>query len=515
MRLSPPTKLFASSVAYCLMKSILFVLNLLAGVCLAAPTIAQPFSPAEARDDLHFLKRKLDLLHPGMGFYTPKNRIEYLYDSLYSSLNAPVNYLDFYHHLSPLVNSLKDGHTNLNHRRGHINRDTRYLPFFLRKANDARYYISHNISADTTLRRGTQLLAINGREIANLHRDLMNADRSGSDGDNLTGRHQWSLYQFADYYAAWFGSTDSLTITYRNATDSLIRQTRIACPRLDQFRARLHQRYGPELDRQPNLAVRIVDTATHTALLRVSTFMSPKKYDPFQWAFNRRLKRAFRQLKQQGVENLIVDMQNNGGGVVVNSARLLQYWLPNRFRVMAREHLKRAARAELITRWNPFSALNFSLNYKPDGHGGFASRAHRQWFRPRQRLAFRGNLYFLMNGASFSATTTVLAKTLDAGLGTFVGEATGGAYWGDFAGHFKTITLPNSRIQVRIPLKKLTHAVSEQHANGFTVEPDYAVSRTQSDILQGRDALLDHTLHLIRWGVVAHRRWPASAVSAR
>ena len=64
-----------------------------------------------------------------------------------------------------------------------------------------------------------------------------------------------------------------------------------------------------------------------------------------------------------------------------------------------------------------------------------------------------------MNGASFSATTSVLAKTLDAGMGTFIGEASGSAYWGDFAGHFKTVTLPNSRLQVRIPLKKLTHAV--------------------------------------------------------
>ncbi len=498
------------------MKCILFVLNLLAGACLVAPAVAQSLSPAEAREDLYFLKRKLDLLHPGLGFYTPRNRVEFLYDSLHNHLNGSVNYLDFYHHLSPLVSSLKDGHTNLNHRRGYINRDTRYVPFFLRKADNARYYISHNISADTALRRGTQLLTINGNAIADLHRDLMNADRSGSDGDNLTGRQQWSLHQFADYYAAWFGSTDSLTITYRLATDpdTLTRQTRIACPRLDQFRARLRQRYGPELNRQPNLALRMVDTVTHTALLRVSTFMSPKNYDPFQWAFNRQLKRVFRQLKQQGTDNLIVDLQNNGGGMVVNSARLLQYWLPNRFRMMEREHLKRAARAELVTRWNPFSALNFSLNYKTDGHGGFASRT-RQWFRPRHKLAFRGNLYFLMNGASFSATTTMLAKTLDAGIGTFVGEATGGAYWGDFAGHFKTITLPNSRIQVRIPLKKLTHAVAEQHANGFTVEPDYAVLRTHSDILQGRDPLLDRTLGLIRRGVVAQRQGPASAVSAR
>ena len=54
----------------------------------------------------------------------------------------------------------------------------------------------------------------------------MNADHSGSDGDNLTGRQQWSLVQFADYYAAWYGSADSIEITYRLAGDTTVRHTR-------------------------------------------------------------------------------------------------------------------------------------------------------------------------------------------------------------------------------------------------------------------------------------------------
>jgi hypothetical protein len=90
-------------------------------------------------------------------------------------------------------------------------------------------------------------------------------------------------------------------------------------------------------------------------------------------------------------------------------------------------------------------------------------------------------------------------------MGTYIGEASGSAYWGDFAGHFKTVTLPNSRIQVRIPLKKLTHAVTPDRANGFTVEPDFTVTRSYEDILTNRDYVLDYTLRLIREGVVARQ----------
>ncbi|TAE33530.1 MAG: peptidase S41 [Cytophagales bacterium] len=485
--------------------TLLFVIYaLLAGA--AVSLRAQPLTEAEARDDIQFLKRRLDQFHPGVGFYTPKPQYERLYDSLFNHLSGPVEYLPFFRHVSPLVNSLKDGHTNLNHRRTYIDKHTLYIPFFIRNVG-ADYYITHNVAGDTTFRRGTQLLSIEGRQVADIHHDLMEADRSGSDGDNRTGRQQWSLHQFADYYAAWFGSFDSLTISYRLMNDPLrlIRQKRVACVNLQQFRATLSKRYRHERDDRPNLSLQIIDSLSNTAVLRVSSFMGPTRHDPFQVAFKRRLKRAFRQVRDNHIENLIIDMQQNGGGMVVNSGRLLQYWMPNRFTIMQREQMKRAARAELVTRWNPFSALQFSMQYKPEGQEGFASRAHKRRFRPVRKLAYRGNLYFLMNGASFSAATSVLAKSLDAGVGTFVGEACGGAYWGDFAGHFKTITLPHSRIQVRIPLKKLTHAVSLNQANGFTIEPDFEVSRTYDDLLHSRDYALQQTLTLIQEGVTARK----------
>ncbi|MBC8151466.1 MAG: peptidase S41 [Bacteroidetes bacterium] len=494
-------------------RAALFLLLLVWVFPSARPLFSQSLTPAQAHEDLQFLKRKLDLLHPGMGYYTLKARMEFLYDSLYNNLTAPVDYLAFYRHLSPLVTALKDGHTNLNHRRNFIDKTTRFVPFYIRQA-DNKYFISHNASEDTELSRGTELLTINGRSVAAIHRELMTTDHAGSDGDNLTGRQQWSMVQFADYYAAQFGSVDSVSVQYRLRGDTLVRHTRLGCPTATAFKETLSKRYDEVNQSRPNLSVRVVDELSHTAVLRVSTFSGPKKYDPFQWVFKRRLKQAFRQIHQRGIENLIVDLQNNGGGAVVNSARLLQYWLPKPFRVMDKEQLNTAAKRELVSRWNPISALNFSLRYKANGKSGFLSRSARSRFRPNKTMAFRGNLYFLMNGASFSASTSVLAKTLDASLGTYVGEASGSAYWGDFAGHFKVVTLPNSRLQVRIPLKKLTHAVAADRANGFTVEPDFDVSRSYDDLLNNRDYLLAYTLVLIKQGITARRTTTARPLQA-
>lgn len=159
---------------------------------LVLPVKGQLLSPEEARQDLAALKHKLDAFHPGVGYYTPQARFEFLYDSLYNTLTAPIGYQAFFKRISPLVNALKDGHTNLNHRKQYINKHTHYIPFYIRLIGQ-QYYISHNMSADTTLKRGTELLAINGRLLADLHRELMDADHSGSDGDNITGRRQWSI----------------------------------------------------------------------------------------------------------------------------------------------------------------------------------------------------------------------------------------------------------------------------------------------------------------------------------
>ncbi|WP_229376454.1 S41 family peptidase [Fibrella aquatilis] len=477
-------------------------------------TAAQPLTPDQAHDDLLYLRRQLRAYHPGLGHYTPEQRMEQVFDSLYNRVDAPIDYLPFFRHLSPYLNALKDGHTNLNHRKGFINRYTRYVPFYIRQV-DGDYFISHNASEDSTLRRGTQLVSIDGQTVADIHQALLEGDRSGSDGDNVSGRQQWSLTQFADYYACWFGSRDSITVQYRPAradgtVDAVLHEKRLACPTVARFREKLWQRYptdfGPKSEsRQPNLGLRIVDSLSGTAVLRVSSFSNPRGFDPFGWGFRKRLKRAFRQVKEAGIDNLIVDMQDNGGGAVINSARLLQFWMPAPFRIMAREEMKLAARPQLITRWNPLSVLDFKLRYKKDGRGGFISRMANRQYRPIGRLAFRGNLYLLMNGSSFSAATSVLAKTLDAGKGTFVGEACGGAYWGDFAGQFNYITLPHSRIQVRVPLKKLTHAVDADHANGFTVEPDFTVTRSYTDLLTNRNFALDYALKLIRQQVTAVR----------
>ncbi|MGA0555923.1 S41 family peptidase [Larkinella sp. VNQ87] len=465
---------------------------------------AQTLQPAQARADVQYLTQKLEQLHPGLGYYLPKPAYDRLVDSVTHRLDRPLAYQAFYQTITPLITSLKDGHSDLGHRKQEFGKNRRLMPFYIREVGE-RYYLSHDLTPDSSLVRGSELLAIDQQPIADLHQLLQDTDRSGSDGDNRTGRRFRSLIGFASYYRNWFGPADSVQITYRLPGDTLVRARFVRCETSKVLDANLMKRYRKELNLKPNLSVTVIDSLKNTAVLRVSTF-SGNWLGFLTGKYKRQLRRAFREIDRKQIRNLIVDVRSNGGGAVVNSARLLRYWLPEPFRVMGRETMKPGYRRVVAPWYNPVSWLLFPVFIKKDSAHYYTERFSGRPYQPQNRYAFRGNLYFLMNGASYSATASVLAHSLNQRVGTFVGEACGGAYWGDFAGQFKTVTLPHSRLRVRIPLKRMPHAVDLRNANGFTVEPDFPVERSYDDILTGRDFSLVYTLKLIQAGQKADRQ---------
>jgi C-terminal processing protease CtpA/Prc len=77
----------------------------------------------------------------------------------------------------------------------------------------------------------------------------------------------------------------------------------------------------------------------------------------------------------------------------------------------------------------------------------FASRSTK----PRSN-AFKGKIYVLINGASFSASSIISAKLKYEKRAVIVGEETGGANDGTVAGVNNTVTLPHSKLSLPIGL---------------------------------------------------------------
>ena len=413
-----------------------------------------------------------------------------------------MQYEEFFRYANPLISQQKDGHLSMGHRKKYFGKAPLLFPLVIREV-EKKYYVVYNGSTDSTLVAGTEILKVNGEKIENVHETLANVIRNGSDGPNRTGRYYRSMTGFDGYYANWYGVSDSVQIDYKTVTTHLVRTQKIACRSSIQIGAAISKRYPKTADKSPNLTLKIIDSLKSTAVLQVSTFSSFKGFDVFNTRFRRRLKKVFTEIENKRIENLVVDLTGNGGGAVSNSGKLLEYLMPRAFNQMDSSRLTAKGKwAYFIIPFNILEHIDFWINYRRDPKtGDFVSRNRtKKDHQPIEDLRFRGNLYFVQNGASYSASSTVLSQALSQGVGTFVGEACGGAYWGDFAGRFRRIKLPNSKIRVRIPIKTFYHGVDPKKANGFTVEPDFAVQRTYQNILHPSNFYLDYALKLIKDG---------------
>ena len=101
-----------------------------------------------------------------------------------------------------------------------------------------------------------------------------------------------------------------------------------------------------------------------------------------------------------------------------------------------------------------------------------------------------------MDGLSFSTTAEFcsIAKTNNRGL--FIGEETGGGYYGNNCGNFIETLLPNTKFVLSIPTTKYTMEVRPSIYIDRGIIPDIEVLPTIDDIIHKRDVQLNYALKL-------------------
>jgi C-terminal processing protease CtpA/Prc len=99
----------------------------------------------------------------------------------------------------------------------------------------------------------------------------------------------------------------------------------------------------------------------------------------------------------------------------------------------------------------------------------------------------------LIDGGSFSATGETTSLFHFHKKAVFFGEECGSGYYGNTSGFMVTATLPNTRIQIRVPLVLYTMAV-DGYPKDRGIVPDFPVSPTIEDLLAGRDVILERAL---------------------
>ncbi len=96
----------------------------------------------------------------------------------------------------------------------------------------------------------------------------------------------------------------------------------------------------------------------------------------------------------------------------------------------------------------------------------------------------------IINGLSFSTTADFSSVAKSDKRGTFIGEETGGGYYGNTSGETIKVELPNSKISIIIPKFKYINDVKASAYKDRGVIPDYIITPTIGQILLCKDVQL-------------------------
>jgi hypothetical protein len=450
-------------------------------------------SKEQALEDIHYLRQKVQNFHPGAYYYSNRNDFESKIDAISNSIIDSLNSLELYRKIMPIIANIKDSHTNI---RPFLPKKKRpkVLPLFLRQFNN-QFYIHFNASNDSTILRTSILKSVNKVPITELYNLL--GQQVGVDNGNEISKNYYLTNNFNAYFYRYFGQIDSLTIEYLLPNSDKVLTKKIAALSGSEMDKNLSKRYKVKAPK--NFDYTIIDTTNKAAILIINAFKAKKNFlDILQFQYSIKIKRAFKQLAKDSIENLAIDFRGNGGGFIPNVHRTLKYIINEPVSVISKTKINPKTRWKLFPVWMVAPPILGFLKYRKKENGMLL---HKNIFlntvRPSKHN-FRGKLYFITDGGSYSATCMTLAIARDHNIGKIIGTRPGGANWGSFAGTWINITLPNSKITSHIPLQKIENYLPNNVNKGFFMEPDIKIEPSFEMFLALKDTAKEALKEIVK-----------------
>lgn len=444
-------------------------------VCTVLHVRAQSLSHQQAMEDISTLENNLKRYHAGLTRFTPSDSIDYYFELVKSRLSDDQEAADFYKEVTFLLNKVRCGHTrsslpttaNDQFKNSHL-----FLPVSVTYLGD-KLYIDDFLTSEGELKKGEEILTINGLSIKEINRRIF--DHHSSDGFVNTSKYRLTERYFRYYYQFYVSpEAQRYTLTLRSL-DGKLRRATISGENWEQLK-RLDKPF-------PERAVLDLEHRSDYSYMRIGTFGS-YSLNNAGLDYNQFLEDSFQDLKRKGVKKLILDLRGNGGGDDNYGALLVSYF--------ARESFRYFERIEVTDDYTGFGTVSRS-----GGRNLMTSHKGLSVWQP-QANRFDGKVYVLTDGWSFSTCADVATVLHHHGWATFLGEETGGGYDGNTSGNSRTLRLPNSGININLPMWMYTTANIGHSFYGRGVIPDYPVVATPRQFVEGRDVVLEKAESLIR-----------------
>ncbi|MCK0191510.1 S41 family peptidase [Arenibacter sp. F20364] len=442
----------------------------------------------QLREDFLLFRTALEEAHPGIYRYETKSSMDGSFEAIEKELHQPLNQQEFYKILNPVLAKIGCGHTKLipsedNDFMYYYNTETLFpLKLFLDR-NKA--YVRYSYDTGNKLEPGTEIMAINGIGMEEIIHGLLN--NLFSDGQNQTFKYyelnRYFNALFSNFYLEEGKANNKFSITYKDKKrKGSMELDAISSQRIREIDAKTENSLPYELDFKN----------ANTALMTIRTFWpNGEKYN-----FEAFLKESFVEINDKNIENLILDLRGNEGGKDAFGSLLLSYLVNADFRyydklvVATNEKFSFVDHAQLPEGYDELKAL---ITQTEDGEFRWEHNGNLTVQTPQEH-PFKGQVYVLIDGACFSVTSEFCAVASHLDRVSFIGEETGGGYYGNNSGAFAIVTLPNSKMKLGIPLMAYYTAVKDYEFTDRGIMPDHPIRNTIKEVLTPGDEVLDWTL---------------------
>ncbi|MCW2119759.1 S41 family peptidase [Flavobacterium sp. 7A] len=497
--------------------------------------LLQEFIPIDKlHSDVDFTYRKLQQLHPNLYEYIDKVVLDHKFDSLKNTINTPLKPLDFYKKLSPIVAAVKQGHsvvygpTTLFTKRetkAILKRGIGPLSQFEFSYLNDKLYVIKNKSTTRSIQPGTEVIGINHIKPIDLITEYNNFYTS--DGYNTTLKKLQSSKRFNTFFTIENGIHDSLEYQFQYK-DSLkkitISRLKTVTPE-KKFASITPSKKQPKITAVERKALKALKKKKKTngynkesedynrnldfigkdstiALLKIRTFTNGN--------YKRFYKQSFEALKKYQTKTLIIDLRDNGGGRLSEVAYLYSYLSDSSFvflqksEVVSRGSLFKGAYwhggslpikvLKVLLTPIVYSYILATVHKNKNGKNYYATETSKH---KASKNVFKGKIYVITNGGSFSAASILSSNLKGSKRATFVGTETGGSYNGTVAGFMPIYQLPNSHLKIRIGIMDMKPYFSTP-IKGHGIYPDKEINLKLNEILTEKDPELDWILQDIK-----------------
>ena len=465
------------------------------------------YEPAGMEADLARFHAALRDGHAALTDSAARAELDRVYASLREEVRQPKQPVEFFRLVLRLTASVHDGHTSAFARDTFRNEilGQGLLPFHVTIQHD-RIFVLRNLS-DARFADGSEILSIDGVSSPAILARL--AEHLGVDGGSRSGlryRLGSSYNSFYQVYPQVFGYPPPYRVVLSDHATRGIRVVDLPRIAWSEFARRDAARYGAPLhvwSLEDELKTAPLELRAHSdsgyALLRIRRFFKDS-IDEGPGVYLGLLTDAFRRIADARIGRLVIDLRGNGGGDGANVARLLTFLVTRPFTPTVRITF-RGDDAYYARFTRDSLGLDDYFGLRRDGGQYTVTHApdirELSPFAPAPAYRYSGALAVLIDGGTVSAAGMAAGLLQDRSDALLVGDEAGG-YAGMSNGIRQlTVVGEHTSIGVNFPLAHSEFAVNE-HRRARGALPDYPVTSTIQDLLEGKDAPLERAIRLMQ-----------------